>query len=345
MTSKLKKNAALFYHRADKLKLPISLVPEARAFSINLGKQKYFFQDLLTPFNNSSSTSIAANRYCLNSLLASARLPIIKSHSLSTEKLLSAPELKSMVDSFKFPLSIQPTLSLKQDYPSQKVFDISDLAVKLTSLAKEHLWVTIEECSQYPNDYNILMFDGKVIAICKINYPSVIGDGTKTLLELIDQANAKRKLLNKNMIDTAAIIDLICLAEQNIELNSVIDAKKTVVLNKNIKLYTAIDSNIAEFNLNLFSTAAKILELSLVSFEVNCVDLVQPLTLAGVITNVDSQPDLTLYDTVDNNVVFNKLIDSMLKQLIYKHPISYLFNIIKIFFKPKMLATRKLNVY
>ncbi len=340
MTSKLKKNAALFYHRADKLKLPITLVPEARAFSINLGKQKYFFQDLLTPFNNTSSTSIASNRYCLNSLLAGARLPIIKSHSVNTEKLMSDPELKNIVNTFKFPLSIQPTLSLQQDYAPQKVFEISELAHQLACLTKEHLWLTIEENCQYPNDYNVLMFDGRVIAICKINYPSVVGDGTKTLSELIDQANAKRKSLNKNLIDTSAIIDPLCLAEQNISLESVIGAKKSVILNKKIKLYKNIDSKLPEFNLDLFSAAAKILDLRLVSFEINCIDLDKPLKSAGVISSVNSQPDLTLYNTVDNHVVFNKLIDNMLKQLIYKHPVSYLLNIIKIFFKPKMLATR-----
>ncbi|MCP0912822.1 hypothetical protein NKV53_00285 [Legionella sp. 27cVA30] len=93
--------------------------------------------------------------------------------------------------------------------------------------------------------------------------------------------------------------------------------------------FTAIDKSMCKENKRLFKLAAAVLNLNLVEFSVACPDLHTPLTLTqGAIVDVYNDPDVHAYEHPSTGISI-PVTQSILRRLIFRHPLPYLQCIIR----------------
>ena len=298
---------------------------------IQLGKRLFFFRGGDTPFNCGSSVSIAENKYCMNKILNAAGFPVPKADAFS-KAVFEKGNIESLIKHLSFPLVVKPTMGTTSG--NAVLCNIGDVDLLKTYMEKcyqKYDYLSVEEFHPNLRSYRVLVFYNKVIGVVERFPASVVGDGIHSIKTLIDMQNIERENL-KNVFTFGLIKPdeeyNIRLKELNMTFDSIPKDKQTIVL-----CYTcnatrggttkSLGKKIGRENARLFCQASKALDLNLVGFDVECEDILIPLSKSrGVIIEANHNPAICIHENPMSGIP-RQVAKIILRKLIYKHPISY----------------------
>ena len=322
-------NNSLYYKSAIALKLPVKQIESIFTFEVILGKHGYFFFNSATPFNKQSSYIVADNKYCMNKLLDEAGLPVPKATAYSKNEF-NKTKIEDIPLNLCFPLVVKPSkgTALGNDVLCN-IQTHAELRFYMRLYYQRHSLLSIEEFHGGLNSYRVLVFYNKVIAVLQRFPAAITGNGVNTVRELIELTNLERTKRSLELIKLDDFEIMIRLKELKITLDTVIPNKKTITI-----IYTcnrtrggttlSLGKQIHPENANLFRRAARTLNMDFVGFDVECEDILKPISeTKGVIIEANPCPDIGIHEKPMSgpSVPVSKI---MMRRLIYKHPLAFL---------------------
>lgn len=324
----------LYLQAAKELKLPMQYRQEFEGLSVKLANKIYYFRHGYTPFNVGSCDNIALNKYSVNHLLGKEGLPVPQATAVSIQdrkqNIWSLPHVT-------YPIVAKPTagtscgLDVFCNIKNEQI-----LIEYLNKTAEKYQFISLESFEGGLTSYRVLVFFNKVIAVTQRNPACVIGNGKNTIAELIDIENEKRTKITTVTLDKIKVDQEYetKLQEMNLTLDYIPKNNKKIVL-----CYTcnstrggtmiSLGKDICPENARLACKAAKVLSLNLVGFDIICEDIMRPIQKSrGFIIEANSNPDITIHESALSGIDI-QVTKIFLKQLIKKHPFSYLLNYLK----------------
>jgi D-alanine-D-alanine ligase-like ATP-grasp enzyme len=331
----MRKNTALYFKSALHYFLPVFNTPEIDGFALQFGRKFYYFRDALTPFNDTSSCSIANNKYCTNKLLEASGLPVPKATAISAWQY-QQDMLDEFIVDFKYPLVAKPTddTSLGKDVLCN-IKDKSQLINYLEHNFPKYPFITIEEFYDNLNCYRILVFNYKVIAVIQRFPAQVIGDGIHTIEELIRLENIKRPL--EHEVLAPIMVDEECrvrLQELGLTLQDIPAQEQKITLGYTCNStrggsFITLGKKIGRSNRKLMKAAARIMNLNLVGFDLVCADLKAPLQISGgVIIEANCRPSIRVHEESTRGRP-QRVSRTIMRSFLYRHPLSYILSLFK----------------
>jgi len=155
------------------------------------------------------------------------------------------------------------------------------------------------------NDYRLLVVGKEVVAAAMRVPPTVIGDGVRTVKELVEELNSDPRrsdghatVLSKVKLDDVAVATL---AKQGLSIDSVPQKGQKVLLRNNANLSTggmAVDVTDAvhEETRRLAFLAAQVIGLDVCGIDIVCKDIARPLgEQSGALLEVNAAPGLRMH--------------------------------------------------
>lgn len=313
--------------------LPVKPIDEINGFELKLRNNYYLFYEDETPFNNSSSASIVVDKYCINQLLEMEGIPVPKAIFLHIEEFQQEP-LEEKIASLKFPLVIKAVNgSLDMDVLCN-IQTFVELKAFLTDYFSLYSQLIIEEFHGKLKSYRVLVFNKRVIGIILRHPATVVGDGTHNLKELIEVINMQRKKTNDAL--GQIVIDDEChikLRELGIGEDYTPSSGEEIALYYNCNetrggTYETLGKNICKENRQLMVRIASLLNLKLMSIDVECSDINTPLEHSNaVIIEVNDRPCMQIHELPTRGRP-NRVTKKIMRSLIYRHPLTYLFGLL-----------------
>ncbi|CEG55858.1 hypothetical protein [Legionella fallonii] len=332
----MNKNAEQYYQSALDLCLAVTPIPEIDGFDLYLGKTRYFCRGVVNCFNDHCSVSIARNKYCSNKLLENAGFPVPKAIAISKTDFEEGNLEEYLVD-LKFPLVIKPTQDGRRGRDVLcNIQSVEELKRHLTSQFLTEEFISIEEFHGNLKSYRVLIFKNKLLGVVR-RYPAhVVGDGQHNIQELIDLSNIKRQKIS-DMLAPIVVDDevQIRLKELGLTLNSIPYKGESVTLcyvcnTSRGGTYEPLGKNICKENKRMLIRAAHTLNLNLVGFDIECADINRPIeTTAGVIIEANANPSVRIHELAITGGIPHGVTKTILRALIYRHPLSYLWGLYK----------------
>jgi len=285
---------------ARKLKVKSQLVGKFGFFKFEKNTKVAFFYRTKTPFNNQVAVCLAESKYLTGKLLQEQNIPSQKYFIFS--KTSSALKKAKKIG---FPLVVKPTVGAQGEGVTANIRSQKELlgAIKLAKTFHP----TFVLSPHFPgNDYRLLVLKNKVIAAIKRESPQIIGDGQKTIQELINQENQRRKKFNQRRIVPLKTIKIDQevkrkLQNQNLKLSSILNKNQVVILRNNANWSSggiAGTISIKEFHPSIIKAAVKAsraLTLGFAGVDLIIQDIKKPLKNNGIILEINSAPAIGVF--------------------------------------------------
>lgn len=325
-------NTRLYYNSAKELMMPIYEIPDIEGFKLEFGNYHYYFRGYEVPFNNCSSSLISDNKYATNRVLALHDIPVPTAYTIHKSDDENA-SLDFILYNLQFPLVVKPLYGSFGQGVCCNITNREDLQKEVKKILEIDDYVVIEKFYKNLQSYRVLLFNNKIIALAK-RYPArIIGDGEKTVKELVAIENIKRKQNRSYM--KPILFDSETrerFKEFDITQDTIIEKHKTISLNytSNANRGGTIENipiKMCKENILLMRKIARVLNLNILGIDIECEDITKPIIgTGGVIIEVNSNPSMRLHEDIDeaNKIVVTKKI---MRSLIKKHPISYMKHI------------------
>jgi cyanophycin synthetase len=267
----------------------------------------------ITDRTSSIAVNIANNKITTNALLKLHGIPAPESFFIS-----SLDSAKKIATRIGYPVVIKPintdrgvgvSVNLKNDDEVERAFNNAQKISKNILVEKFFLG----------RDYRILIVDQKVVWAVERSRPSVVGDGVKSVKELVDDLNhdPKRGLSPAHPLKPVDIDEDLqrCIASQNTKLETILNKEQMLRLRDiaNVsKGATPIEvlGQVHSDNINLFLRVAKALNLDVAGIDFIIPDISMSWkTQVSVICEVNVQPQIGRFIS---NQLHQKLLNMLL---------------------------------
>lgn len=345
------RNITLFHQGAQELHLPYTYIPEPGVLRIELAGKHYYFVYAISPLNQGASVYLSQHKYALNKLLKRAGFPVPKATAFNKDRWSRQP-LDQLVSHLNFPLVAKPMMaSVRGKDVLCNIKNIQMLSDYLNSFFETYRYVQIEEFHTNLKEYRVLVLNNRVIGVVERIAAHIVGDGKHTIEELIALRNEERIRLSKTLTISPLKFDIEhqhCLQEQGLTLQSVISEGQKIRLGYTVNTgrggdILSLGKKIHQENAKHLCRAAKTIGLNYVGFDVLCEHINAPFKPGKwIIIEANYCADTTLHE-IPNRGLRAVVIKKILKQLIYRHPLSYFYHLcirssLSIYFKSIMFA-------
>lgn len=322
-------DAELYYKRAQALFLPVKPRPEMNGFELKISEQRYFFYNNDTPFNLSSSSFIAMNKYCTNQMLATANIPVPKG-ILFHRTDLERESLENIIADLRFPLVIKPTDGSLGIGVLCNIKTIDELSFFLKQYDSMYPSLIIEEFYGGLQSYRVLVFNRQVIGVVLYHPASILGDGKHTIQELIELTNMKRKAISDYL--GPIVLNEECqlrLKELAIDQTYIPTLGAIIVLGYTSSparggSYESLGVKICKENRKIISKVAAVLNLGLAEVDIECTDINIPISQSqGVILDVNHRPSMGIHEIPISGKP-HPVTKKIMRSFIFRHPFIYL---------------------
>jgi len=292
-----------YFNAAKKIGLDVDPIGMKQGFGLNYSGRIYYIRNGTTPLNVACNCSLFNNKYSANLILHSKGIPVPEAFIVGKEEYLNK---KSDFSGVKYPVVAKPVSNTSSG--KDVVCNIRDLGELTTYLDKSisfHENILIEKFYSNLTSYRVLVLDDKVIAITRRDPAKVVGDGRCNILKLINLSNQQRKKIDGVSLGPIKIDQEleICLSTQSLEMEYIPKIDEIIMLQYKCNstvggTMKGLDKNIiCPENIRLMVSAARVLGLRLVGFDVVCEDIAIPLTKSrGVIIEGNFFPDITIHE-------------------------------------------------
>lgn len=293
---------------ANKVGLPIITLGNGNFHQIGYGKQGRVIEASIGANTKCVSVDISCDKLLTKELLNIQNIPVAKGF-----------KVKNIIDLLRCAEEIGYPVVLKPQYGNQGkgvILNIKNEKELLDSYkaVKDKFKDLMIEKYYKGNDFRVCVVNYKVVAVSRRMPPYIEGNGTNTVLELINKLNENpergedhEKSLTKIKVDDEVVK---YINEQGKGLNDVLISKEIIYLRKNANLSTggeAIDctDEICEENINLCIRAAKTLNLDICGIDICTEDISRPLYNNGIVMEVNAAPGLRMHLNPSKGVARN----------------------------------------
>jgi cyanophycin synthetase len=294
---------------AQKKGIPFKRLNEGSLVVFGYGKNQRKIRATMTDATSGMGIDIAGDKEDTKKMLAAAYIPVPKGVLISDEQ-----ELKEVIDEVQFPLVVKPidgnhgrgiTTNIKTAEEALAAFRVAK------EISDE---VIIEEFIQ-GLDYRFLVINFKLVAVAKRTPALVIGDGTSTIQQLIDQTNRdpNRGDGHEKMMTTIKVDETTTtiLSKKNLKLDDVLPIGEILFLKDTANISSGGTSRdvtdlVHPYNVFLAERAARILNLDICGIDVVAKDINVPLTREiGGIVEINACPGLRMHLSPSKGIARN----------------------------------------
>ena len=312
---------------AQKHGLPVMKLGSSNFYQIGYGKQGRVIEASITSNTSCIAADISCDKLLTKELLDLQNLPVARG-----AKVYNVISLLKEADRIGYPLVLKPQYGNKGRGVILDIKNEKELITAYQKLINEFNDIILEEYHK-GDDYRVCVVNNKVVGVSLRVPPYIIGDGNKTVEELIDQLNSHEyrgegheKPLTKVKKD--AMLNSFIL-EQGYTLNSILEKDKKLLLRKNANLSTggiAIDytDKICEENKDICIRAAKTIGIDVCGIDICTDDISKSIINNGIIMEVNTAPGLRMHiypSEGKSRDVGNEIINMMYKDDIKNIPV------------------------
>ena len=226
---------------AEKLWLKTEiLVPEKNLFFIHGKGKSILFKSNDFWWNTSLGTKISNDKQLAYTILQKYGFPIAKSHYLKKSEWNSTS--LDFVENFIFPLVIKPVDEDHGDGVMMDIRDREELREKLEYAYETYETMIIQEQVAWDEFRVLVLYDEVILAINR-RPPTVIGDGKRSIRELIEYENTTNPLRGENYNSSLSYIKAdnelkAFIEKQWFSLESVLESGQELQLRGNSNIGT-----------------------------------------------------------------------------------------------------------
>ncbi len=287
---------------ADHKQIPWFNLSTRSMIQLGYGANQKRIQATLSSNSGILGVELACDKEGTKTILGEAGIPVPQGTVINYLDQL-APAIKTVGG---FPIVIKPldgnhgrgiTINITDSEEAELAYDLASQSSKNHAVIVERYYLG--------SDHRILVINGKVVAVAERIPAHVVGDGTKTIEELIDQVNSHPargvghdNILTKINVDQTSLDILI---KQDYNLQTVLPQGEIAYLKATANLSTggiAIDrtDDIHPKNVWIAERAAKIIGLDIAGIDVVTPDITKPISeLDGVIVEVNAAPGFRMH--------------------------------------------------
>ncbi|MCP0912979.1 MULTISPECIES: cyanophycin synthetase [Legionella] len=304
---------------AEKRNIPAT--PVQGAIILGYGCRQKKINATLTSHTSSIGVDIAADKELTKQLLLSHFIPVPRGVLISTME-----ELDAAIRELGFPLVIKPFNGNHGRGITSNIID-KEKALLSFNLAKTFSAKIIVERFIEGSDYRFLVINYKVAAVAQRTPAMVIGTGTQTIKQLIDEVNKdpRRGELHSNVLTLIKIdkTTRTILAEKNLSLDSILPAGEILYLKDAANLSsggtaTDVTDDVHVDNIKLAERTARLMGLDICGLDVIAKDIKSPINwMNGAIIEVNAAPGLRMHLAPSQGVTRNvaaPIIDMLFPQ-------------------------------
>ena len=281
-------------------------------YQIGYGKQGKVIESAISNLTSCVAADISCDKLVSKELLTIQNLPVS-----SGEKVSDVMSLLKSAKELGYPVVLKPEFGNKGRDVILNIKTDKELIDNYNKLNEKYKDILIEKYYE-GDDYRVCVVNNKVVAVSKRIPPYIIGDGVKTIQELIEDLNSDEsrgydheKPLTKIKIDDEIIRNLNI---NNYKINSVLEKDKKIVLRQNSNLSTggsAIDctDDISKENKDMCVRAAKAIGLDICGIDICTKDIKKSLLSEGAIIEVNAGPGLRMHSYPRKGIKRNVGID------------------------------------
>ena len=312
---------------AQRYGLPVMKLGSSNFYQIGYGKQGRIIEASITSNTSCVSADISCDKLLTKELLYLQNIPVARG-----AKVYNVISLLKEAERIGYPLVLKPQYGNKGRGVILGIKNEKELIKAYQKLINEFNDIILEEYYQ-GDDYRVCVVNNKVVGVSLRIPPYIIGDGNKSVEELIDDLNSHKyrgegheKPLTKVKKDVM-LINFI--KEQGYSLNSTLEKDKKILLRKNANLSTggiAIDytDKICEENKDICIRAAKCIGLDVCGIDICTNDISKSIMNNGIIMEVNTAPGLRMHiypSEGKSRDVGNEIINMMYKDEIKNIPV------------------------
>ncbi len=284
---------------AESRDIPYIRLNDQSLVQLGYGVYQKRIQATTTANTNMIAVDIAANKHATKNLLGEMGVPVPAGY-----KIRDLEELEGAVEKVGFPVVIKPLDGNHGKGATVGIMTSEDAATAFEK-AKEYSRQIIVEKQLIGDDYRALVVNNHLIAVAKRIPAHVVGDGKRSIQELIDETNAdpRRGYGHENVL-TEIDVDgqtLRCIRKQGYDLESVLPKGEILHLKTTANISTggtAIDctDEVHPENVFLFERIARIIGLDVAGVDVIAPNVSEPLSEnGGGIIEVNAAPGFRMH--------------------------------------------------
>ena len=281
--------------------IPYQRLNSASLVQLGHGVHQQRIRATMTSITSSLAVDIASDKELTNRLLAAAGLPVPASDVVETED-----QAVRVARRIGYPVVVKP---LDGNHGRGVAINLRDEAEVRASFEEAYRQsrrgdVIVEQFIS-GRDYRVLVIGGNMVAIAERVPAHVIGDGSKTVAELVETTNADprrgvghEKVLTRIVVNAAAV-ELV--RAQGFEMDSVPPKGETVKLALTGNMSTggiSIDRTFEAHpdNIDIAEEAARVVGLDIAGIDFLCPDITQPVReTGGGICEVNAAPGFRMH--------------------------------------------------
>lgn len=278
--------------------LPVIKLGSSNFYQIGYGKQGRVIEASITNKTSCVAADISCDKLLTKELLYLQNIPVARG-----AKVYNVINLLREAEDIGYPVVLKPQYGNKGNGVVLDIKNEKELISAYQKLSRDFKDIILEEYYQ-GDDYRVCIVNNKVVGVSLRVPPYIIGDGVKTIENLIDnlnsdplRGNGHEKPLTKIKKDEMLKKYIL---EQGYSLNSILEKDKKLLLRKNANLSTggiAIDytDKISEENKEICIRAAKAIGIDVCGVDVCTKDISKNLIDNGIIMEVNTAPGLRMH--------------------------------------------------
>jgi cyanophycin synthetase len=285
---------------AEKRDIPWIRLDEQNLVQLGYGKYQQRLQATVTSATNQIAVEIASDKRLTNQLLADAGVPVPRQALAETEE--AAVEAAEQLG---YPVVTKPLDLSHGRGASLNLGDEAAVRDGFRQAVAQGGTPVVVETYLTGNDYRVLIVNDKLIAVAQRIPGHVVGDGVRTIQELVDLVNADpRRGLGHEKVLTRIVIDHQArrlMKQAGVTLKTVLPAGQMFCLRSTANMSTggtAIDrtTEIHYENAELARRGARIIGLDVAGIDIITPDISQPLReVGGGMIEVNAAPGFRMH--------------------------------------------------
>ena len=252
-------------------------------------------------FNKSTNVKLARNKFKTYNLLRKYNIPVPK-FQLFQNVTNSTKNLILNKLTVKYPIVSKIVDGANGDLVFTNIYNNDEFLYSINKIISANYNEILVEKFLSGNDHRILLFNNKIIdVLCRIP-PLIVGDGYKTIQQLVVNKNNHRRIMGHRRI----IIDYYYLKKKNKTINYIPKYNETVTVNplsnfhKGAELKRLDINKIHPDNIRLFEKVSKIMKLQILGLDFITDDIKISYKKQGKVNEVNGIPNLDLHYYADN---------------------------------------------
>ena len=287
------------FAEARKRRIPVMCLPHSSILQLGNGRYTRLLEASLTDRSTCIAVDRAGNKHLTKKILGDAGIPVPYGDIAYT--IRSAAAVASCLG---YPVVLKPFDANQGKGVFTDISSYRELEIAYQTASKYSHAVIVEK--HIPgNDYRLLVVGGKMVAAAQRKPPSIIGDGIRSIRELIniENENPLRGSDHEKPLTWIKLDDMSkqVLAKEGYDENSIPERGRIVPLRHNGNLSTGgtasdCTQEVHPENERIAVTAAQLMELDIAGIDITCMDISKPLTHEnGALIEVNAAPGLRMH--------------------------------------------------